>query len=457
MTLVTTSTTRRPSQPRRVIALAGIGGLLGAMVVQLEGGIALIAPTMLGIVLLMALVRGLIQWPDEDARRRIMWWTMVSFAAHLAFGLAATDISRGLRYYLGTDGVGYDVAARAIAKHWESGLPMPRVPSGKEGFYYMLAGLYRVFGSYNSAGLAVNAALAAGLVPVMADLTKRLFGSAAARYAVPLVVVFPGLFLWTSQLMREAGMLFLIVVALNCAVRLVERVSPLPLVVLTTTLLLAFTFRAWVALILGAGLLVGITVGHSDIASGIATGVGTLVMLAAVMLASGLGYSGYKAATSVDLKQADVVRKDNSTTANTGFDAEVDISSAPTALGYLPLGVVNFVLGPFPWQIRGTRQLPFIPDMLLWWALLPSLRTGFRSADRQLGRRRLLIVLPALGMTLFLSLALGNFGIIVRERLQVLVLVVPLMAMGLAERAAKRERSNRDKDGLTADGLVVVT
>jgi len=421
-----------------MMALAVVGALLGAMVVRAEGAIALIMPAMIGILLLAALVRGLIQWPDEHAQRRIMWWTMSSFGAHLVFGLAATDVSHSIRYYIGTDGLGYDAVARSIVQHWNVGLPLPYVPSGKEGFYYMLAGLYRVFGSYNVAGLVVNAAFAAALVPVMADLTKRLFGPAAARYSVPLVVVFPGLFLWTSQLVREAGMLLLIVVAVNCSVRLVERLSPLPLVFLTTALLLAFTFRAWVALIVAAGLLVGIALGHRDVASGFATGLGALIVVASVMLASGLGYSGYKQATSVSLKQASIIRKDSAGSANTGFEAEVDISSTPNALRYLPLGVVNFVLGPFPWQIRGTRQLPFIPDMLIWWALLPSLWTGFFTAGRLRGRR-LLLVLPSVGTILFMSLALGNFGVIARERLQVVVLVVPLIALGLAERTADRK------------------
>jgi hypothetical protein len=110
--------------------------------------------------------------------------------------------------------------------------------------------------------------------------------------------------------------------------------------------------------------------------------------------------------------------------------------------------MLNFVLGPFPWQISGTRQLPFVPDMLVWWALLPSLWTGFFAAGRLVGRRRLLIVLPALGTIVFMSLALGNFGVIVRERLQVIVLIVPLIALGLAERASRRAASPTTDDAV---------
>ncbi len=415
-----------------------IGSALGATVVRLRAVIALVVPAVLGLLVLIALVRWLIRWPDGDAQRRILRWTIISFIVHIIFGLISTNISYEIRYYLGTDSISYDLIAQAIVQHWTEGEPLPLVPSGKEGFYYMLAGLYWLFGTHTAAGLAVNAVLAAALVPVMADLTYRLFGPLAARYAALLVVVFPGLFLWTSQLMREAGMLFLLAVALNCSVRLVDRVSPAPLIGLSAALILAFTFRAWVALIVAAGLVVGITLGRSRITSGLATGVGIVVVVAAVMGTSGLGYSGYKEATSVDLEQAQVVRQDLAASAQTGFEEEVDISSAPSALRYLPRGVVSFVLGPFPWQIRNTRQLPFVPDMLLWWALLPMLWRGLRAAGRVAGRRRLLMILPAGGTTLFMALALGNFGVIARERLQVLVLVMPFFALGLAERAARR-------------------
>ena len=422
------------SSPRRVLAVALGAMVLGALVSSVSGAIALLVPSLVGILVLVALFRGLIRWPDERARQRVLWWTMISFAAHLIFGLAATNISDAVRFYLGTDSFHYDETARAIVHHWNHGLPFPRVSHGKEGFYYMLAGLYWLFGFHTAAGLAVNATLAAGIVPVMSDATDRLFGAKAARYVPYLVVLLPGLFLWTSQLMREAGMLFLLAAVLNCAIRLVERISPAPLILLISALILAFTFRAWVALIVAAGVLVGLAVGHRQVVAGLGTGLSTLIIAAVIMLASGLGYSGYKTAIDVDLQQANVVRKDLAYSGRTGYEAEVDISTTRGALRYLPRGIVSFVAGPFPWTIREARQLPFVPDMLVWWMLLPSLWVGFRTAGDMVGRRRWLVVLPAVGVILFMSLALGNFGTVVRERLQVIVLVVPLIALGLSQR-----------------------
>ena len=426
------------STPSRLAAALLGCLLLGLMVVRMPPVTALVVPTMASGLLLIALTRGLIRWPEDEARRRILVWTVGAFVAHLAFGLASTNINYDIRVYLGSDGIGYDQIAAKIVGHWREGLPFPFVPDGKEGFYYLLAGLYWVFGAHTAAGLAVNAGLAAALVPLMSDTTRRLFGPAAARYAGPLVVLLPGMFLWTSQLMKESATLFLLAVALNAAVRLLDRVSLPTITALTVSLALAFTFRAWVALMVAAGLLAGLVFGHRRLISGMTTGLGTLAVIAGVMVASGLGYQGYQAAVSVDLEQANVVRQDLAYSAQTAYEDDADISSATGAISYLPQGIANFSLGPFPWHIRGARQLPFVPDMVVWWCLVPFLWQGYRRAGVLIGRRRLVMVLPAAATVLLLSLALANYGVVVRERLQVILLIVPMIALGLAERASRR-------------------
>jgi hypothetical protein len=156
------------------------------------------------------------------------------------------------------------------------------------------------------------------------------------------------------------------------------------------------------------------------------------------MLASGLGYEGYQAAVGSNLQQANAVRKDLATSANTGYAPDVDISSTHQAITYLPKGIVAYVAGPFPWQLGSIRELPFAPDMLVWWLLLPSLWRGYRQSKKLIGGRRLVLALPALGTILMLSLVLGNFGTVVRERLQTFIIVVPFIAVGLAMRQARR-------------------
>jgi len=285
--------------------------------------------------------------------------------------------------------------------------------------------------------------LAAALVPLLTDMTRRLFGDRRAWFVAPLAVLMPGLFVWTSQLLKESTMLFLLVVATYCAVRLIERITVGPLVVLGIALSLAFTVRSAVALVFVVGLLSGIAFGKGELVGGLATVLGALAALAVLILVLGIGYSGYEYASSSSLERTNGVRQSSSRTAS-GFASTADISTPKRALTYLPLGMAAVGLGPFPWQIGTARQLPAAIDVAVWWALLPSLWRGGRAGWRIAKRRVLVLILPAVATLAVVGLAVANYGTIVRERTQVVVVLLPLIALGLSERASGRSPESRD-------------
>jgi 4-amino-4-deoxy-L-arabinose transferase-like glycosyltransferase len=386
---------------------------------------------------LPSLVRAATDPADPAGRRSVMRWTMASPVAHLVCGMLLT-VPDTIRSYVGPDSYTYHDQAKLLLAHWTTGTPVPALPGGKEGYYHMLAGIYWLFGAHPAAGLAVNAVLASAVVPLVFDSTRRLFGREAARYAPPLVVLMPSMFAWTSQLLKEAPVVFLVAVMANCAVRTTERFSLGPVVVATAALSLLLTFRGPVAFALGVGALAGIALGNRRLSSGLTVGLVATALAAMLVLTLGLGRSGYDASVQSDLQQAGTVRTDLALSGSSGFDANVDISSPRAALSYLPVGVLQFSVGPFPWQIRGVRQLPALPDVLVWWCLLPSLGRGALAAGRRWGRRWLVLALPAVTATLLLGLTVGNFGTLVRERVQVLVLLLPVMALGLSERPGRR-------------------
>ncbi|MDP8976969.1 MAG: hypothetical protein M3N28_11510 [Actinomycetota bacterium] len=396
--------------------------------------VAVLATATLGVLVLAILAGTLTSSEDAAAQRRLLGWTLAAFAVHLALGLAIRKA--GVTALAAPDASYYDETARAIVDHWTRDFPLPELPSGKEGFFYLLAALYWLFGPSPEAGLVVNAVMAAAVVPVMADVTRRLLGGSAARFLPPLLVLLPGFLIWSSQLLREAGVLFLIAVAANCAVRLTERLAPGPLVVLAAALAVLFTFRGNVALLMTGGLVVGVALGKRELLSGLSIGVSTLSVVLVLVLGLGLGHAGYKISVEADLRQVETVRSDLSQSAESGFASEADVSTTGKALAYLPVGFTNFLLGPFPWQIRSARQLIALPDLLVWWFLLPSLWRGLWSATRLMGRRLLTLLVPALMTGAALGLLIGNFGTVVRERPQVVILLLPVIAHGLALRRA---------------------
>jgi hypothetical protein len=369
---------------------------------------------------------------DRAAATRVRRWTTGAFAGHLVLSLAINAV-----LFSSSDARVYHRDAVGLIRHWNGGFPAPVLPHGKEGYYYLLAGLFWLFGVHNLAGLLVNAALAAALVPLVTDLTRRLVGDEAARYVPWLVVLLPGLLLWTSQLLKEAAIVFLVAVCVNAGVRLLDRVSFWRLAALAAGLALLFTMRSYVGLVVAMGLLGGIVLGRPSVLGGLGVGLSAAAVMVVLVTATGVGYSGYQAATSSNLKQANVVRKDLANSANSGFGSDIDISTPSAALSSLPAAASTFLLGPLPWHFGGGRQLVALPDVLTWWLLLPSLWRGLRVAMRRIGRGVLILVLPALMTTALLSLVVANFGTVVRERTQVEVMLIPLIALGLAERSRR--------------------
>jgi hypothetical protein len=435
--------------------LAGaLGALLfGGLVVRKPGIVAAVVPSVAMLLVVLAATRAL---TPVASLTRVRTWTVAAFALHFGIGLVIQSRS-GFVSYLGGDATTYSTGATAIYQHWIHGTPVPRgtLPVGKTGFYYMLAALYLVFGIHPLAGIAVNAGMAALIVPILTDATRRHFGDAATRAVPVLATLVPGFLIWGSQLLREAGIYLMLAVALNCAVRLMRRASLGPIVLLVVSIGLLFTFRADVALLAGAGLTVAIMLGRRQIVGGLVSGLGTIALILALVVGGHFGYSGYRFVTQTNLQQVNNVRANSSQSAASGFLPNADVSNTRHAVSYLPVGGAYFTLGPAPWQLHNLRQVSALPDLLVWWFLLPSLWRGIREAHRRRGREVLVYLLPALVLTVGLALLVANFGTVVRERMQVFILLVPLMSLGWSIRHPSRPAASNARSlpmSASADG-----
>lgn len=445
-----TARVRAPSLQLGAAAGALVLGVSVAVAPALGGSVAL---AVAGTLVLVALVRGLSEWDgDEELGRRIGRWTAWSFLGHFLLGLAISS-SPQLRSYFGGDADQYHQGARQIVDHWLHGSAMPRLPAGKEGFYYLLAALYRAVGPSPVTGLVVNAVMTAALVPLTGALTAELFGRRAARVAPAVVTLLPGFVLWPSQLLREAGVYFFTAVALLAAARLARRLRLSSIVVMACALGLLGTWRSYVALTVAAGLVVALLVAGRGLA-GIGAGVTGLAAVGALVVGLGLGYSGLQAASEADLAQVNNIRLDSATSAASGYLPTADVSDTRRAFTYLPVALPYLALGPFPWRLLGGRQLFGALDAVAWWVLLPSLATGIRSGWRTQRRRVALLLAPALGVAIVTALIVANFGTMVRARTQLILILVPLIALGWSERRA-RARSGEAHQAGPSTGSVV--
>lgn len=391
----------------------------------------------LAVMCLAFLVTGLYRRRDTSIRLTIMKWTMGAYALHLAIGLAIW-FSPTLTAYFGGDALTYNSGAIALNQHWEGLGAMPLLPAGKDGFFYLLAAIYYVFGEHAGAGIAIDAGFAAAMIPLLHDATDRHFGEAAARYVPPLCVFMPGFLIWGSQLLREAGIYFAIAAGINAMVRLSKRITFPPMAVAAASIVMVFVWRASVGALMAGGLLVAMILQNRT-----QNTVATVVMASVVGLAVvgfGLGHDGLSVLTHTSLTDLNATRSASATEAASGFLPSSDISTGSHAIYYLPLGLPEFMFGPMPWQVSIGRQLFGIPDAFVWWALIPSLWRGFREATRRIGRGVTLYVAPALANAIGLCLIIANFGTAVRERMQVIVFLIPLVALGLSLRTSGRNR-----------------
>lgn len=381
---------------------------------------------------------------DDGLRRRLDRWIVYSYIAHLGIGMLITYVPT-LGTYFGGDSFQYDSGARQLVDQWLNDGPAPLFGSsaeGKTGFTYVLAGMYAVLGPYAAIGVALNAFFAASLVPLMLDATHKLVGRDAASWVPPLVVLPPAFLLWPSQLLREAGVLFFMAVALNAAVRMRHGLRPGSLVAISLAVGCLFMFRHYVALTVAGGMVLGLTFAGRGV-RGVSASVGTAVLIVGLVFGAGLGYGGLQTLRSTDLDRASVIRRGSATEAASGFLVDADVSTTENALLYLPRSIPRMLIGPFPWEVRGLRQLPAILDAAVIWALVPSLRRGWRAA-RSARDRILVFLLPSAGfLTIVLSLLVANYGTVVRARSQILLLAVPLLALGFSHRNRAEEPTDR--------------
>jgi hypothetical protein len=424
---------------RQLAVAFGVAAAFGLAAVGAPAVLAVAVAIVVGALFLAALVGALTEPADRERARWLRGTTALVFVAHLLIGFVIVN-SRTLVDTLGGDALTYHSGAAAIAAHWNGTVPVGHLapPAGKEGFYYGLAALYWVVGPYAMAAVAVNAALAAGVVPVVHDTTRRLFGREAGRVAAIVYAVLPGFLVWTSQLLREAVVVFGLAVAANAAVRLSARTTVGACAALATSIAVLVTVRANVALVAAAGFIAGLALGRRHVLAGTVTGCAVAGFIAVVVLVGGIGARGYELTSSADLETVDLARRDLATSAGSGISPDTRVATPADAARFVPLGVIAFGFGPFPWTATNPRHAAGVVEALTLWLLLPSLVRGWVRAGATSGRRRLVLGVPALALTLALSLFIGNYGTVVRERLQVTVLLLPIVAFGwtLRPRAA---------------------
>ncbi len=411
------------------IALMALGPFVG------QGGLLVgVVATPILAALLAPLIKKVAAAEDRFDLSAILW-----------AGLGLKFVASALRYltiYSIYDGVGdsaeYDrqgVRLAASFRSFDFGVDVGQQIPGT-GFLRYVTGLVYVF-TFDSqfAGFLVFSALT--FVGVLAAI-------AALRIAVPqadhrlygsLVMVWPSLLFWPSSIGKDAWMVFAIGITCWGAAKAYTRQRG-GFVLAGMGLLASGMLRPHVTLLLFVAMFAGYVLRpgrprrtHSGRSAG--GGFAKVLGVVVLLLAGSLVASETEAFFDIDELSTDGVNEALSETTRRsaqggGAFTPVDVSNP---VNY-PWGVVTVLLRPFPFEAHNAQALVTSFEGIALLVLVARGRRGLLAVPRMLRRHSYVAFAGAyVLMFAYAFAAIGNFGILARQRAQVLLLVFVFVAL----------------------------
>jgi hypothetical protein len=388
-----------------------------------------------------------------DDKRFVTNLFLAAFFIRLAFGFFL-EIFPETRQFFGGDAITYHDNGKAIVDYWWGTLPGEdwvylratdmRAPGW--GMNYLIAALYFVLGPSLFAAQSLCGVVGAATAPLVYFLANKTFlNKRVARISAISVAFFPSFIIWSSQLMKDGLIIFLLVLTMLMVMRLQEKFSYASLLILIVSLFGILSLRFYifymVALAVTGSFLIGVSGTRQSI-----------LRRSALLIVIGLGltYFGVLRTATSDIErygQLDRLQRSrlDLSRAESGFNEEVDVSTTEGALSAIPTGIAYLMLAPFPWQVTTLRQAITLPEVLAWWAMMPLMIAGIWYAIRNRLRNAFPILFFSFMLTLAYSIFQGNVGTAYRQRTQIQVFLFIFIALGWSLWKERREDRKMEK------------
>jgi len=369
--------------------------------------------------------------------------------ALLRWALALRIAAAVVLHALGTDNLfapdqlTYHDFAAWLAHYWSGDTliyPWKLLERGPKAYYYIVGALYYVFGAWPLVPKLLNALVGTFSVRLAYDVTVGMTGSEAMGLRTArLAAFFPSLVLWSALNIRDCWIVMLILLICREAMALQDGLRVKPAVLLGTAVLLVMQFREYIFFAVAGPAAVSFLVRNRA-----HVGRNTLLgmLLAAVIIYADRAHQADPRTRGLDLETMQALRQ-GAAVGGSQYEAGADISTPAKALAFLPKGLAFFLLAPFPWTVRNLRQLLTLPEMLFFYALLPSIVRGILHLLRHHLARSMMVLLITAGLTLGYALAEANAGMAYRHRAQVLVFYLAFAAVGLEQKRARQAMAAR--------------
>jgi hypothetical protein len=372
----------------------------------------------------------------ED-REYITLLFLAALAVRLVFGIIVHIYD--LRGFFGGDAIAYDVYGQAIADYWLGAIDsrdnMYFLASTTKrpgwGMNYIIGAIYLVVGKNIIAAQSFCAVVGAATAPMVYFCAKQIYGNkSVAKTAALGVAFFPAFIIWSGQLLKDGLIIFLLVLVMTMVLQLQKRISYPAIIILLLALFGIITLRFYIFYMLAIAVAGSFLVGLSNKSTSIFRRAALLVVIGLGLTYIGVIRGGVSEIQSVDLERVQISRSDLAQSGSSGFAEDVDVSTPEGAISAIPIGFAYLMFAPFPWQLGSVRQTITLPEILVWWAMMPLMVWGIAYTLRHHLRTAFPILFFSLVLTLAYSIFQGNVGTAYRQRTQIQVFLFIFIAVG---------------------------
>ncbi len=448
---------RRPGR-LDVLAASPLVATIGVVVASLAmaGTPSRIAVPLLGVVGILLTVAIAQLQRDRDAGQFLLQVMLLTVGVRfLLFALIHESVGP---IGFAPDQLSYQQYGDALVRNWRGLGPVPpKLASTLQvGYPVMNAALYFVFGRARAAPDVVNLFLGTWMaVPVyyLALLVVRE-NRGVARWATVLTLFFPSLMLWSILNVRDVPALLAVMLCVFFFVRFQRRGDVWDVVGAACALVVIALFREYMTVLVGLSAGAGILMGRSR-SPVRSLGLGVAIMGGVVLVAHQAGFGG-ALIQEPSLQLVQSLRHDMTYQAGSAFGRGANVSTVGGAIAFFPVGLTYFLLAPFPWAIRSVLQAVTLPEMIVWYLIIPFGIRGLYLALRHDPRAYTVPISVFVVVAFSYAMVEGNVGTAYRHRAQVLPLAFLFCALGLQDawavhsqrRAAREELRRRSGPGL---------
>ena len=340
-------------------------------------------------------------------------------------------------YVFAPDAVTYESWGNSLLAYFrgDAGFPDRLKDTLQLAYPAMNAALFAVFGPAKAAPAIANIFFscwtAVPIYHLVLVVVRRNEG--VARWAAILTVMFPSMILWSVLNVREAPAILTIAITLYFFARAQQKFGLKEISGVVAGLAVLTLFREYLTSLVAAGGVAGLLMGRGRSPKRMLV-LGSIFLLTLTLAAQSFGMGSTLTGEPTEvLQDAQQMRINFQLGAGSAYGSGADVATVGGAIAFLPIGLLYFLFAPFPWAIRSILQAITLPEMLVWYALIPFAWRGVRLAFRHDLRAYTTLISIFVVVTFSYALVESNIGTAYRHRAQVLPIAFVFCAVGISD------------------------